>query len=173
MGEAATPGVGEAPSAEAKSAYTAALADVAKKVKGEDVARVAAALAANGADGEAAKLLPAVYPDRAQKGGSFLYGAVAVEAGTCGGKKSAVVHTVSVSEPGKRWSIDADLEAALASVKPKLDKSCTAEPLVVLHTPGPVKSAEEVEAFQEGVVKKWEGNGFAVKTQKEKALTLP
>jgi hypothetical protein len=146
---------------------------VGRKVKGANVARVASALAANGADADAAAFLPSIYGDRVQKGGAFLYGAVAIESGTCGGAKTAVVHVTTASEPGRRWTIDADLEKALAGVKPKLGKECTANPLVVLHTPEPVKSADDAGAWQEGVVKKWEGDGFAVKTQKEKAVTLP
>jgi predicted dehydrogenase len=71
------------------------------------------------------------------------------------------------------WTINADLETAFAGVKLKLDKTCEANPLVVLHTPEPVKNSDDASSWQEGVVQKWEGDGFAVKTQKEKAITLP
>jgi hypothetical protein len=173
MGEAATPEVGESQSDEARKAYTDALTDVGRKVKGANVARVASALAANGADGAAASFLPSIYADRVQKGGTFLYGAAAIESGTCGGAKTAVVHVATATEPGKRWTIDADLEKAFAGMKTKLGKDCEANPLVVVHSPEPVKNADDASTWQEGVVKKWEGDGFSVKTQKEKAVTLP
>ena len=62
-------------------------------------------LANSGADAAAAQLLPTLFPDRMQAGGSFLYAAVAVEAGECDGKKSAILHFANITEAGKRWAI--------------------------------------------------------------------
>ncbi len=175
MGEAVAPGLGAKRSDEATTALATALGGVAAKVPADKASLIASTLAANGAESAAAALLPKVYADRVQKGGTFLYGVAVVEAGTCAGAKSAVVHTLAVTEPGKRWTLDTDLEAATKALKPRLDAACAdrLDPALVLHSPEPLKDSAAVSAWQEGVVTKWQGDGYVVKTQKEKAITLP
>jgi hypothetical protein len=174
MGEAARPAMGGQPSADDQKKLSEALVDVARKVPADKAKGVAATLASAGAEDAAASLLGTVYADRAQSGG-FLYGAVSVEAGTCSGKKTAIVHFATVTEPGKRWTILDDLEGPMTAFKPKLGKECTdvVSPWPVLHSPEPVKSAADAEAYAETVVQKYTTDGYAVKVQKEKGVTLP
>jgi len=173
VNEAAMPPLGGSTSAEDQQKVVTTLADVATKVDAQKARSVANALANAGAEGAAAKLLPVLFPERVQSGGSFLYGAATVEAGTCGGQKTAVLHYATVSEPGKRWSILGDLEAPMRALKPKL-KDCEMEsPWPVMHTPEPIKAASEGDAWAEAVVKEWAAKGYETKIQKEKGQTLP
>ena len=173
MGEAVAPDLGHQSSAEDKKKLEDALVGVAKQVAPERARAVANQLANSGADAAAALLLPTLYPDRVQGGGSFLYGAIAVEAGECDGKKSAVLHYATITEPGKRWSILPAVEAPLRGTKPKLGK-CTAveSPWPIITSPEPLKAASEVEKWVESVSAEWEKKGYAVKAQKEKAVAL-
>jgi hypothetical protein len=174
MTEAARPGVGSASNEENQKKLAEALVGVGKKVKGDKARDVALALAAAGAESAAASLLPSIFEDRAQSGGGYLYGAASVEAGTCDGKKTAVVHFATVSENGTRWTILDDLEAPMRAFKPKLGKDCTdlVAPWAVIHSPEPVKNAAEAEAFAETIVTKYTGDGYATKLQKEKGVSL-
>ncbi len=173
MGEAVAPELGGQTSAEDQKKLEDALVSVAKQVPADKARSVANQLANSGADAAAAQLLPTLFPDRVQGGGGFLYGALAVEAGDCDGKKSAVLHYATVTEPGKRWSIVPALEGPLRGTKAKLGK-CTAveTPWPLITTPEPLKSAGEVEKWVETVQADWEKKGYAVKTQKEKAIGL-
>jgi hypothetical protein len=173
MGEAVAPDLGGQTTAEDQKKLEEALVSVAKQVPADKSRSVANQLANSGSDAAAATLLPTLYPDRVQGGGGFLYGALAVEAGECDGKKSAVLHFVSVTEPGKRWSIVPALEAPLRATKAKLGKCTGVEsPWPVITTPEPLKSASDVEKWVDTVQADWEKKGYAVKTQKEKALAL-
>ena len=116
--------------------------------------------------------MPTAYPDRVQAGGSFLYGAMAVEAGDCGGKKSAVLHIATVTEPGKRWSIVSGIEAPLRAGKAKLGKCTVESPWPIISTAEPVKASSDIDKWVEGVQADWEKKGYEVKTQKEKAVSL-
>ncbi len=172
IGEAAQPEMGASNTPEIQAKFEATMVDVASKVDREKTLAVASQLANNGSEAAAAKLLPVLYRSLA-KGGVFTYGAAAVEAGDCGGKKQAVLHVASVDEPGTRWSILRDLEPALRSAKAKL-KGCTMEdPWPVVHTPTPVGGRSEIDAWLSGVQKDWEGRGYDVKVQKEKSVVLP
>lgn len=172
MGEAVAPELGGQTSPEDQKKLEDALVSVAKQVPADKARSVANQLANSGADAAAAQLLPTLFPDRVQGGGGFLYGAVAVEAGECDGKKQAVLHYATVSEPGKRWAIQAPIEGALRGAKPKLAKCDIATPWTVITTPEPVKSAGDVEKWVETVQADWEKKGYAVKTQKEKPVAL-
>lgn len=173
IGEAVAPELGQQTSAEDQKKLEEALVSVAKQVAPDKARSVANQLANSGADAAAAQLLPTLYPDRVQGGGSFLYGAIAVEAGECDGKKSAVLHYATITEPGKRWSIPPVVEAPLRATKPKLGK-CTAvgSPWPIITSPEPLKAAGDVEKWVESVQAEWEKKGYAVKTQKEKAVAL-
>ncbi len=150
----------------------AAMVDVARQVPADKAKGVASTLAVNGAEDAAASLLPVVFPGLAV-GGAYTYGGVSVEAGVCGGKKTAYVHAATVTEPGKRWTIQDDLETPFRAFKPKLGKDCSdvVSPWPVIASPEPVSGS--VDAFVDSVVKKYEGDGYSVKVQKEKAVALP
>lgn len=151
----------------------AAMVSVAGKVSVEHARGVASALANSGAEGPAASLLPTLYPDRVQADGGFLYAAGSIESGTCSGKKMAFLHYATATEPGKRWSILGDLEAPMRAVKPKL-KDCEVEsPWPVIHSPEPLASAGEAEAWATAQLKELTDKGYDAKVQKEKTVALP
>lgn len=173
MGEAVQPDLGADLDPADQEKLVAAMVAVAQAVPAEYARTVASALANSGAEGPAASLLPVIFPDRVQAGGAFLYGAAVIEAGTCSGKKTAVVHYTTVSEPGKRWSILGDLEGPMRAAKAKL-KGCEMEdPWPVVHTPEPIKTAAEADKWAAEREAEWAKKGYEVKLQKEKALTLP
>ncbi|MDP2308989.1 MAG: hypothetical protein Q8P18_23400 [Pseudomonadota bacterium] len=173
MGEAVAPELGGQTTAEDQKKLEDALVSVAKQVTADQARGVANQLANSGADAAAAQLLPTLYPDRVQSGGGFLYGAVAVEAGECDGKKSAVIHFAPVSESGQRWAIASAAQGSLRATKAKLGK-CTAveSPWAVLTTPEPVKTAADAEKWVESVQAEWEKKGYTVKVQKEKPVSI-
>ncbi len=173
MGEAVAPEMGGTIDPGDQAKFEAALVDVASKVGAEKARPVADQLANNGSDAAAAKLLPVLYGDR-MSAGNFTYGAATIEAGDCGGKKEAVIHWTSVTEPGKRWSIIKDLEAPLrGGAKAKL-KGCAVEGAwPVVHTPEPVTGSSAVDTWLAVVEKDWADKGYNVKTQKEKSVVLP
>ncbi len=173
MGEAVQPEMGESITPENQAALEGALVNVASKVDKDKAKSVASQLANSGSDGAAAKLLPVLYGDVADKG-IYTYGAASIESGDCGGKKQAFIHYVAVAEPGKRWTILADLEAPLRAEKAKAGKTCTIEsPWPIVHSPTPIKGNAAVEEWVKSVQADWEGKGFEVKLVKEKAVTLP
>jgi hypothetical protein len=172
MGDAVVPSLGETPDPALQEKLTSSLVEVAKGIPAEKARSVANQLVNSGQDEAAAKLLPTIYPGRAQ-GGAYLYGGAAVEAGDCGGKKQAYIHYATVSEPGKRWTILKDIEAPMRAGKAKLGKSCTAEgDWSVVHTPEPVTAGGDVEAWVKTLEKEWAGKGYDVKTAKEKDVKL-
>lgn len=173
MGEAVAPKLGSQITPENQAKLEAAMVKVAQQVPTDKARDVASQLANSGAEAAAAQLLPKIYPDRVQSNGSFLYGVATLETGECDGKKNVVIHYATLTEPGKRWSILADIEPLLRASKGKL-KGCTMEsPWPVLHTPEPVKNDGDVEAWISTLKAEWEKNGAKVTLQKEKSLTLP
>lgn len=172
MGEAVTPAMGEDPDPALQAKLADALVAVAKAIPAEKAAGVANQLVNSGFDAQAASLLPVIYPGR-QSGGNFTYAAAAIEAGDCGGTKTAYVHYATVSEPGKRWSIIKDIEAPLRASKAKLGKTCTADsPWAVSYTPEPLKASSEVGDWVKGQVSDWTAKGYTVKDVKEKDIKL-
>jgi hypothetical protein len=175
MGESVAPELGGQTSAEDQKKLEDALVSVAKQVPPDKARSVANQLANSGSNAAAATLLPTLYPDRVQGGGGFLYGALAIEAGECSGKKTAVLHQSAVNEPGKRWSIQADLEPAVRAGKAKLGKDCTGveSPWPVVYTPEPLKATGDVDKWAATITDEWTKKGYSVKVQKEKPVALP
>ena len=173
MGEAIQTQMGSSASPEAQGKFEAAMVEVASHVATDKARAVAAQLANNGSESAAARLLPVLYGDRAA-GGNYTYGAAAIEAGDCSGKKQAVLHYASITEPGTRWSIIKDIEEPLRTgAKAKL-KGCAVEGAwPVVHSPEPVKGSSGVDDWIESVQKDWTSKGYDVKTQKEKGIVLP
>lgn len=174
MGDAVAGDMGASATPENQKKLEDALVAIAKAVPPKLAHNVANQLASSGSDAAAASLLPAVYPDRVQSGGGFLYGAASVEMGDCGGKKTAVIHYATVTEPGRRWTILGDIEGPMRAFKPKL-KGCTVDsPWAVIQSPEPVKSANDAQDWIDGVVKDWSEahKDYKVSVQKEKAVAL-
>ena len=175
MGEAAAGDMGAAVSADSQAKLEASMVEVAKGVPPELSRAVANTLANSGSDAAAASLLGSVFPDRVQAGGGFLYGALVIEQGDCGGKKTAVLHYTTATEPGKRWTILSALEEPMRAMKPKL-KGCTVDsPWAVIQSPEPLKSASEVEDWADTVLKDYLANhkDYKASLQKEKGIALP
>lgn len=175
MGEAAAPELGSAIDPAAQQRFEDSMVEVAKAVPVEKTRSVADQLALAGSEGAAARLLPTIFGDRVQAGGAFLWGAAAAETGDCGGKKTAVLHYAVVTEPGKRWSIQQDLETPMRAFKPKLGKDCKASEGAwpIVPSSEPLKSAKELDEWSKKVVEQWEKDGYTVKAQKEKEVALP
>lgn len=172
MDEAVAPTMGQEIAPADKEKLEAALIETARAVDKDKAKAVADRLANSGSQRAAARLLPTIYPGRVQDGGSFLYGAAAIEQGDCKGEKTAVIHLAEVTDPGKRWVILSDVEAPLRASKAKL-KGCTAEePWGVTSTPEPVKDAKGIEAWSAELEKQLSAKGYAVKVQTEKAIKL-
>lgn len=144
---AVTPaGIGAKPADDDRAALVASLQRVAGSATPDQVTKLADTFVAVGAGDAAASLLPRIYPDRLQAGGGFLYGVAAVE--QCDG--AAVVHFAVVEEPGKRWSIQPDVDAPANAFKPKL-KCKSPAPYALQVTPGPVHDRNEVASWAESV----------------------
>ncbi len=174
MDEAVAPSLGEALSTEDQAALESALIEVARAVAPDKARAVADRLANSGSQAAAAKLLPAIYPDRVQSGGGFLYGGAAMEMADCKGTKTAIIHVAEVIEPGRRWLIFQDASGPMRTFKPKLGK-CTAEggEWAVSFTSEPVKSSKEIDPWVESISQGLVEKGYEVKTQSEKGLRLP
>lgn len=174
MDESVAPALGQELSADDQARLEASLIEVARAVSADKARSVADRLANAGSQAAAAELLPAVYPDRVQSGGGFLYGAAAIELGECDGEKSAILHIAEVYEPGKRWIIQGDTETPMRTFKPKL-KKCTAEgsDWAVAITAEPVASSKDISPWVEGLESSWAEKGYTVKVQNEKSVTLP
>lgn len=174
METSVAPSLGEDMSAETRASLEAAYVSVAQKV-GPDKARAVADLLANsGSEATAAQLLGAIYPDRVQSSGGFLYGGASLEAADCKGAKTLVVHYAQVTERGKQWNILSFAEAPLRAMKPKLEK-CKPEsgdPWATAVTPEPVKDAKAVESWAATLQKQWQDKGYTVTLKEEKPIAL-
>lgn len=144
------------------------LVDLAEKVGPERASQVADRLFNTGAEAQAASLLPRVYPDRVQSGGSMLYGVASVE--SC--DDQVVLHFAEVHEPSTRWSVQADVETPARAFKPRL-KCKSDQPWPVLITPEPVSNSKEIGAWVDTLVPQWESQGMSVKTRSQSKIELP
>jgi hypothetical protein len=158
---------GEDMSPENKAKLEKALVNVANAAPPEKASFVADRLFDAGATEAAASLLPRVYPDRVQEGNRLMYGVASIE--NC--DKTAFIHWAVVTEPAKRWSIIADVEAPVRTFKPKL-KCTTNGQWPVIATNEPVKFRDEIDSWSKGVKAEWESKGYEVKAKEEKTLTL-
>lgn len=170
---AMAPGFGQNMTDEAKKQLEETLVGIAQKTGPEQAKGVATQLANSGSEEAAASLLPVLYPDRLQPGGTFLYGVASVESGTCSGKKTAFVHYTTLTESGTHWSILSEIESPMRAMKPKL-KGCTVDEggWPVVHTEEPEKSANDSTTWAEERAKEWSDKGYEVKLQKEKEFAL-
>ncbi len=172
MDEAVAPSLGAELAPDDKAALEAALVDIAQQVGPEQARAVAERLVAAGAEDQAAKLLPAVFPDR-NDGGNFTWGGVSIELGECKGVKTAIFHVAEITEPGKRWIVNDEVVEPLRSVKPRL-KKCTPEPghWEVITTPEPVERGG-VDPWARKLAGQWMTQGYEVEIRNEAGITLP
>ena len=168
MNAAVEPGLGETMSEEDKVALEEAFMNIAKEVpsKAELIAQQLSTLGSE----RSSELLKLIYADR-MKNGRLTYGAVAVEAGECKGKKQAIIHLAEVTDPAKRMVILQDVTAPLRASKPKL-KKCDTGDWPISTTPEPIKSSAALDALVQTLTEKYEKDGFKVKVVKESSITL-
>ena len=173
MDEAVAPSLGQDIDPANQAKLEEALVKVARGVGPDKARAVADRLANAGSQSAAAKLLPAVYPDRVQAGGGFLYGGVSVEAGECKGEKTAVLHVAEIKEPGRRWLIAEEANAPMRAFKPKLKKcDASGDDWPVSFTPEPVLDGKAIGQWVDGLEQTWTEKGYEVKVQNEKAIDL-
>ena len=174
MESSVAPSLGEEMTADGRAALESSYVSVAQKVGSDKARAVADRLANSGSEEAAAKLLPAVYPDRVQAGGGFLYGGATFETADCKGTKTLVIHYASVTEAGKMWNILASAEAPLRGLKPKLDKCKpeSADPWPTAVSPEPLKDAKAVQAWVTTLQKQWTDKGYTVTLKEEKPIAL-
>jgi hypothetical protein len=115
-------------------------------------------LVALGDEQGADKLAEVRFADRAQADGSHRWGLVVMETATC--KKDKVqqrVHVGTAGEPGNTWpdQMKARVEPSIGSKWPTdLIKACKGEGKVEIYlSPEPLKSAEEINAWNEQQLK--------------------
>lgn len=168
MNAAVEPGLGETMSEEDKTALEEAFMNVAQEVPSK-AELIAQQLATLGSD-RSSDLLKLIYADR-MTDGRLTYGAIAVEAGECKGKKQAILHLAEVSDPAKRMVILQDVTEPLRSSKPKL-KKCETSDWPISTTPEPIKSSDDLDALIQTLTEKYEQDGFKVKVVKEATITL-
>ena len=167
MNTAVAPAYGKEMSEDHKKRLQSTLVDVAGSVSPDKAKEVADRLYNAGAESEAVSLLPAIYGDRIQEDGGFIYGAAAIE--SCDGE--AVIHYRVVYEPAKRWSIIGDVEATVRDAKSKL--KCEAEtPWPVVATPEPVADDDAVDDWADGLEAKWAEKDFDAKAKSRKDIEL-
>jgi hypothetical protein len=171
MNSAVQPGLGEKMSDSDKAALEDVLLEIAKSesVPTEKAQLIAKQLNTAGSS-RATELLPIIYKDRVSNG-IFTYGAAAVEAGECKGKKIAYIHIAEVSESGKRLVILEDVTEPLRSLKPKLKKCETGE-WPISATSEPISTSSDIDELIGKIRSKYEADGFEVKTVKEKKIIL-
>lgn len=168
MNAAVEPGLGETMSAENKAALEDALMNIAQEVPAK-AELIAQQLTALGSD-RSSDLLKIIYADR-MNDGRLTYGAIAVEAGECKGKKQAIIHLAQVTDPAKRMVILQDVTAPLRSSKPKL-KKCDTGDWPISTTPEPIQSSTEIDTLVQTLTEKYESDGYKVKVVKESTIVL-
>lgn len=171
MDEAVAPPLGQQLPPDDKAALETALVEIAQQVGPKQARAVAERLVAAGSEDQAAKLLPAVFPDH-HRSGVFTWGGLSIERGECKGVKQAVFHVAEISEPGKRWIVNDEVIPALRGFKPKL-KKCTPEEgdWPVVTSPQPLMP-DGVDAWARKVAGQWMTQGYEVEIKNEASITL-
>jgi hypothetical protein len=173
MRDSVSPNLGTTLTPENQAALETALVQVAQAVSAEKARSVADSLYSSGSVEAAVSLLPAIYSDRVQGSGGFLYGVAAVETGECKGEKSAIVHYAQINESGTRWVLNGEVEEPIRASKVRL-KKCTPEDgdWVVRITQEPVSSGSDVGDWADEIAQEWTDKGYASSTRSEKSITL-
>ncbi len=171
MDSAVAPELGADISADDQAALETALVSMAKSLPPEQARSIADRLSNAGSASAAASLLPAIYPDRL-RGGSFVYGGIAIESGECKGEKTAILHVAEVHEPGKRYLIAEDANAGMSAFSPKLKKCEMDEetwPVIISAEP---LSDDGVDNFYATIEAQWTEKGYEVKRRDEDKVVL-
>ncbi len=171
MEAAVDPPLGEEMLPSDRKALDESLLGMARQLDTDKARAVADRLANSGSDALAADLLPVVYPGR-RKGGRYEYGGASIEAGTCDGEQTAILHYAILREPGKRWIIMQSAEEPLRSFKPRLSKCEIDEPWPIVVSPEPMENNSAMSTWIDEITKNWEDKGYTVKLREEKPLDI-
>lgn len=171
MGSSVAPSLGDEITEENKSALESAMVEVAKQVGPDRAKEVAERLANAGSEATAASLLTSIYPDR-HSSGVFTYGAAAIELADCDGTKTAVLHVIEVSDPGKRWIISDDIEDSLRSSKAKLKKCSSEGEWGISTTAEPISSGRDLSKWVDDLKNIYVEKGYDVSQKSEKNIAL-
>ena len=169
MRNAVSPSLGGEMTAENKVLLEDALIEVSEKASTEQVMRISKLLS-NAKSSRVAELLPRLYPDRLSNG-KYSYAVVAVEAGECKGKKQAVIHYATVTDPAKRLTVLEDVKEPIRSSKPRLRKCDTGEWSVSV-SPEPLAKNENPTDLAEKIKTDFLSKGYKVKLRQEKSIIL-
>ena len=167
MNNAVQPGLGESMSAENRAAFEDAILAIAQAVPSQ--ALVLAQQLNSVGSTRSGELLKIIYADRLNDG-LLSYGIVAVEAGECKGKKQAVIHAATVTDPAKRMVVLGDATAPIRASAVKLKKCETGEWPVSI-TPEPM-TGSELDTLIGQLQSKYEADGYKVKVSKESTIAL-
>jgi hypothetical protein len=171
MEAAVAPSLGEEMSAEDASALHGSLIELARGVRSDSARRVADRLANLGADPEAAALLRSIFPDRIVDG-KLVYASASVEAGTCGGARTVMIHATQLVNPLSIWDVTAAAQERLRAFKPRLGKCNVDTPWPVIVSVEPLRPDEKLDAFLMDLKEIWKQKGYAVKVRNEKTVEL-
>ncbi len=158
LGDVARASAGAADAAAVQTTAIEAIKGGAAKLQPRAMEAARLTLVALGDEQGADKLAEVRFADRAQADGSHRWGLVVLETATC--KKDKVqqrVHVGTAAEPGNTWpdQMKARVEPSIGSKWPTdLIKACKGEGKVEIYlSPEPLKSAEEINAWNEQQLK--------------------
>ena len=167
MNNAVQPGLGETMSDESRTAFENAILAIAAKAPSQALVLAQQLNSVNST--RSGELLKITYADRLQDG-LLSYGIVAVESGECKGKKQAVLHVATVTDPAKRMVVLQDATDPIRASKPKLKKCDTGEwPISI--TSEPIASSE-LDELVGTLQAKYEADGYKVKVVNEATIAL-
>lgn len=158
LGDVARASAGAADAEAVRSTAIEAIKGGAAKLQPRAMEAARLTVVALGDEQGADKLAEVRFADRAQADGSHRWGLVVLETATC--KKDKVqqrVHVGTASEPGNTWpdQMKARVEPSIGSKWPTdLIKACKGEGKAEIYlSPEPLKSAEEINAWNEQQLK--------------------
>lgn len=167
MNNAVQPGLGETMSDDSRTAFENAILAIAAKAPSKALILAQQLNSVNST--RSGELLKITYADRL-KDGLLSYGVVAVEAGECKGKKQAVLHVATVTDPAKRMVVLQEATGPIRSSSPKLKKCETGEwPISI--TSEPIATTELGDLVQT-LKGKYEADGYKVKVTNEATIAL-
>ena len=167
MNNAVQPGLGESISDADRTAFEDSILTIAKEVPTKALLLAQQLNAVNST--RSGELLTLIYADRLTDG-LLSYGVVAVEAGECKGKKQAVLHVATVTDPAKRMVILQDATGPIRASKPKL-KKCESAEWPISITSEPIANTE-LDDLVNTIQSKYEADGYKVKVATEATIAL-
>ena len=167
LNNAVQPGLGESLSDADRTAFEESILTIAKEVPSKALLLAQQLNSVNST--RSGELLTLIYADRLTDG-LLNYGVVAVEAGECNGKKQAILHVATVTDPAKRMVILQDVTGPIRASKPKL-KKCESAEWPISITSEPIANTE-LDDLVNTIQSKYEADGYKVKVATEATIAL-